>query len=216
MHVAVTLIFVYARGVQRLSHLLLLTLLAVPLSVAAAVYKSIGPDGQVIYSDQPQPGARAVDLPALPPAPPPAASTTQAAPNFAPAASGQDKAAFKGYSTFALVKPTPDETVRENSGVVDVEMTLDPALNTEEGHKITVLLDGKPALEGLTAAQGKLENVERGAHTVQAQVSDAAGKILISSAAVTFNMKRESSALRNPNNPLLVPKVPQVPQAPRL
>ena len=193
-----------------------LLMLALPLSGFGAVYKWVAPDGRVIYSDQPQPGARKLDLPAAPPAPP-AASIPQATSNFPPNASGVAVPAT--YTKLTIVAPANDTAVRENSGTVSVALAVEPELDVKSGHKVSLLLDGKPALEGQTGTQLSISNVDRGTHVLQAQISDAEGKILISSATSSFHMQR-FSALSLDNNPLAAPTLSivsplAVPRAPK-
>lgn len=198
---------------------------ALPASGLCAVYKHVAPDGSVTYSDKPGRGAETVDLPAMAapvPAPAPATAATPAtsapeagklpadanAPDTSDAAGNSPQADNKppvvtAYTKLDIVKPEADGTVRENSGTVDVEVAVEPALDAAAGHKITVLLNGKPAAEGQTP-QLKLENVERGSHVLEAQVSDAQGAVMATSNAVTFHMKR-FSALFIKKSPLAAP-----------
>lgn len=166
-------------------------------SASAAVYKHVSPDGQVTYSDRPQQGAKEVELPPLAPAaPPPASTLTPPATTFAPAQSGEEKPTV--YTKLDIVKPTNDEAVRENSGALEVNLAIEPQLDTKAGHTVTILLDGKPVLEGQTTPQARLTNVDRGTHSLQAQIIDAKGAMLASSGGITFHMKRISTLFNSP------------------
>ncbi len=206
--------------------LLALSLFALtPLNAVGAVYKSIGPDGNVTYSDQPQANAEKIELPPGPPPPAPVETlplpsdvvpptVVQVPPDAEP-----EVPPFTGYSTFTIITPENDETLRENNGSVAINLAIEPALYAEAGHKIALLLDGKPVLEGLTATQIQLGNVDRGTHTLQAQVSNAEGTVIASTSIITVHLKRISTVLLN-DNPLLAPSLPaprslQAPRAPQ-
>jgi len=206
----------------------ILLVLSAPATVLGKVYKLVSPDGSVAYSDQPRKDATVVDLLPEPPAPPakaPAAPPAAAAPTPAatPPAPGAtaENPAFTGYSSFAILTPENDSTLRENNGSVAVILSIEPVLYTEGGHKISLLMDGKPVLEGLTAPQIQLANVDRGTHTIEAQVFDGTGALLATSNPVTFHLKRISTLMLK-ENPLLAPHspvpepslFPRAPQAP--
>lgn len=174
---------------------------------AAAVYKWVGPDGKVVYSDQPRPGAKEVELPKFAPPPPPPAKPAQpdkTAPDKKADAAAEP--AFPGYKKVALVKPVNDDTVRENNGVVEVALELEPAWDAKWGHKITVSLDGKNLPETYTSPQFQLQEIDRGSHSLQVTINDAKGAPLSTSDSVTFHMKRQSVNFVQ-KNPLMAPRI---------
>jgi hypothetical protein len=164
----------------------LLVLVVTPaLAVAATVYRWVEPNGTVVFSDQPHRGARKVIIPPANvykpgklPNPRPAASTTQGA---AP------------YRVLRISAPAPDATVRRNNGDVTVRMEVKPPLN--RGQVIALVLDGKRLAKRYRAPQAVLRNVDRGTHTLQAQIVNGAGKVLMSSPSVTFHLMRYSRLL---------------------
>lgn len=170
--------------------------MALPLLSFGAVYKWVGPDGQVIYSDQPQPGATEVELPKFPaaaPAPAPVINSTTAPSTSVPQGEAKKPAPpFSGYRKLSIVKPENDATVRENTGNVRVELATEPEWDPQRGHKVSVLLDGTPMPETYTVTTIDLHNVDRGSHTLQITVLDATGDVLITSQTVTFHLKRRS------------------------
>lgn len=163
----------------------LLVLVVIPaLAVAATVYRWVEPDGTVVFSDQPHHGARKMIIPPANvyepgkfPNPMPAASTTQGA---AP------------YRILRISTPAPDATVRRNNGDVTVRMEVKPPLRTDRGQVIALVLDGKRLAKRYRAPQAVLRNVDRGTHTLQAQIVNGAGKVLMSSPSVTFHLMRYS------------------------
>jgi hypothetical protein len=101
-------------------------------------------------------------------------------------------AAAQRYSTFEIIKPAQDEMVHDNTGAVEVELALDPALKTEEGHRITVFLDDAPLPETRLALRFTLENIDRGTHTLRAAVTDNTGATVAATGTVTFHLWRAS------------------------
>ncbi|MEZ5541177.1 MAG: DUF4124 domain-containing protein [Pseudomonadota bacterium] len=172
--------------------LLLLALLAV--SAQAEVYKSVNAEGQVIYSDVPSTGAERVQMPALPtytPAPVPAA------PGMSPAA---PPAAAAVYSALRMTQPEHDETIRSNAGIVNISVSLEPALQIEAGHRVQFYLDGKPQGKPVARLSTSFRNVDRGSHAISAAVLDDSGAELVTSTPVTVHLLRAS--IQQPNNPL--------------
>lgn len=184
--------------------------LALPTLVLAAVYKHVGPDGQIVYSDQPQPGAEEIKIDVVPTPPAPSAAQTAADPD--PDIDSQTD--FAGYTRLTVTRPENDATVRENSGIVAVEIALEPALQVEAGHKIAVSLDGTTLPDISSTSTFQVSNVDRGTHSLLVSVLDANGAALISSASVTFHMKRESSGLNDPTTPGATLPAPVDPDAP--
>lgn len=170
-----------------------LAFLAPALLSAGVVYKYVDSDGNVIYTDQPRPGAERVKLPEpstysppkLPPATPPAAEKDEA----------QDI-----YTSLAISSPGNDETIWDNTGNITVTYSLKPALKSKRGHRMVVLVDGQ-ALEPLKDTRVLLENVDRGTHHLKARIIDADGAVLIESGETTVHLHRQSVNFPNRAQP---------------
>ncbi|HLB16409.1 MAG TPA: hypothetical protein VJM14_15875 [Burkholderiales bacterium] len=89
----------------------------------------------------------------------------------------------------AIVQPANEETVHDNEGNVSVQVAVSPSL--APGDRVALLLDGRQVSQqpGTTLA---LSGVERGTHTLQAQVVGAGGATLAASQLVTFHMWQAS------------------------
>ena len=98
--------------------------------------------------------------------------------------------AQSGAFGIAITNPKNEETIHDNTGKVVVSIAIEGGL--PEQSAIRVLLDGQPYGAARTGASFTLEGVERGEHTLQAQVVDAAGKTILSSDTVTFYMWQAS------------------------
>jgi hypothetical protein len=183
-------------------YLVLAATLLAPLLGYPQVYKWTQPDGSVVYSDSPQPGAEVLDLPPInvyaPGIPPDAtaASTAPAEPATAPA-----EAPAQPYTQFGIVTPAQGATIQNTAYTVDVTLALEPPLQAEQGHGIVLLLDGQSVTEPGAQLAFKLNPVYRGEHTLQAQVVDANGAVLAATESVIFYVHQASRLMPSPLNP---------------
>ena len=170
----------------------LILLLTVACSTASAeVFRRIGPDGEVYFSDRPVAGAERVDLgPAqsirMPTVTPRSAATQQPA----DVAAGKQGAPAPSYAQFTVVKPSYDQGVRANDGSVTVYLSLQPALMP--GHTIVLAVDGEDGEKIRTgeSLNFNLSDMSRGRHTVAAKVVDEQGDVLIQTGPVGFYVLR--------------------------
>ena len=161
--------------------LLLLTLAAMPLVCADSLYKWVDAQGNVHYSDKPQPGATKLHLPK---------PTTYAAPDVAmPAATAGSETpktpSAGAYSNFEIASPAADETFW-NVQSVTVTLAIEPALHS--GDTVTITLDDKTQGPG-TSVSATFDGLDRGAHEVHATLQQAGGGTLIAK-PVTFYIQR--------------------------
>lgn len=178
-----------------IKRLLLLLLLLGPAGPGlAAVYKWVDEQGNVVYSDQPRPGAEQVKVPPV---------STYPAPPLPPRTAGADapKAPAPAYTQVSIVQPSHDSTVRNNAGVVVISALLEPPLRSDLGHQIVLSMDGEPVGEPGPTTAIQLSNVDRGTHTLQVSVVDDAGEVLASSEPSTFHMRRVSIQHPQPGAP---------------
>lgn len=162
--------------------LLIILMLVLASPLAAQVYKWVDGDGNIIYSDTPHPGAE--EIPAsevqtikLPPLPK-AGKTPAAKPKAIP------------YKSLAITSPSDGETLRDNPGQVTVTISLSPPLQARFGHKLELQVDGRPFGQPGTATQFQLQNLDRGTHSLLAEVLDKEGQVFASSKSVVFYLHR--------------------------
>ncbi len=159
-----------------------LILLVVAITVnAGSVYKWVDADGNVTFSDRPQPGSEEVNVQGL--------QTYKAQPIKPTAAAdpGSDPATAKRYKTFTFTTPKSDQSFRDSGGTIPIELKLEPALRG--GHRIKLFLDGAVKGEGRSAS-ATLSNVDRGSHSLDAAVVDENGKEIARAGSVTFHLHR--------------------------
>jgi hypothetical protein len=159
---------------------------ALSLTAQAEVYKSIGPDGTVIFTDQPTEGAEKVYIPPVP---------TYSAPKLPEIRTREETETQTGaarYSAFAIASPAPEATIRDNTGSVPLRLRIEPALQTDLGHRIQYQVDGVDQQEPTAATGITFSNLDRGSHTLSAKLLDADGAVLKSAAPVTIFVHRPS------------------------
>ncbi|MBI5461979.1 MAG: DUF4124 domain-containing protein [Gammaproteobacteria bacterium] len=168
-----------------------------PALVSAGVYKWVDADGTVHFSDVPQDGAEEVHVP------PPQTYTPAQLPPITPRTEAPPAPAE--YTAFTLATPAAEENIWDNTGTVAVNFSIEPALKTGRGHKLVVLLDGQPQ-PPTQATAVILENVDRGSHSLQGQIIDARGDVLMGSETITVHVHRQSSLAPNRAQPTPKPK----------
>lgn len=168
---------------------------------AANIYEWKDAQGNVTFSDTPRPGAKKLDIPdaqtyvpeQVAPLP-----TLQKTNNDEPEQSGPY------YSTVMVASPRNNTTVPNRSGEVNVLIEVTPSLRAND--KIQLLMDGKPVGEPQHSTIFKMNNVDRGIHTLSAAIIGAKGEAILTSEIITFYVLRPgklSTALKA-NAPLPV------------
>jgi hypothetical protein len=177
--------------IMKLTALLMLLFL---LPVHAEIYRWVDESGNVVFSDEPQPGAEKVDLPpATTYTPTEDEAVTDDILKLTPDENeeAQQQAEVPDYQ-IRIVAPTEDESIWVNNGDVTVSMIVEPALDTERGDKVLLQLDGEPVAEPRASTTFQLNNLSRGTHNLNAMVVDNNGTTLTSTGTVTFHLHRAS------------------------
>jgi len=171
-----------------MKRLIAILVLAACATAGAEVFRQVGPDGEVSFSDTPAPGAERVNVdPAqtvsLPPVPQGAVGIQQSNRN----AKADKKPA---PARFAIVEPTNGQSVRANNGRVTVSLSLQPALLP--GYTIDLVVnsgDEEKVYSGATL-NFDLGDLSRGAHTVVARLKNGRGEQVVEAGPVTFYVLR--------------------------
>lgn len=169
-----------ARTVIRLL-LLLLTLSALPAVCADSLYKWVDAQGNVHYSDKPQPGATKLRLPK---------PTTYAAPDVAmpsPTADSDTRTppTESPYTSFEIASPSDEQTFW-NVQSVTVTLAVQPGLHP--GDTVTITLDDKTR-GPISSVSATFDDLDRGEHVVHATLQQAGGGTMIAK-PVTFYIQR--------------------------
>jgi hypothetical protein len=150
----------------------------------ATLYRWVDEQGVVHYSDTPQPGAEKVHIAA--------AQTFPAQPGAASQSSPSPPGAASQAQSCAITQPAPEQAFYAPESVA-VEVDVTPRL--EGSTQLVVSLDGAAVQPAQPAEHGyryQLTNVDRGSHTVTAEVRDGAGHLLCNAAPVNFYVQRPS------------------------
>ena len=174
-------------------------LLAAPFAAhAAKIYKWTDAQGNVIYTDTPLPGAVELHTPTEPAGvvPVPPGERTEPKERAAgPAAA---------YDALTVMAPADGEVLQNTEGWVDVSLSIAPALRVADGHAFRLRLDGQTLDARYPGGKIALSNIPRGEHTLEAEVVDRAGAVLVTSAAVDFSMHQASA--ETPTGPDIEPR----------
>ena len=150
----------------------------------AVICKSVDAEGTVSYTDVPRGEcANPIRLPEY----------SRYAPRLIPGTAGDgssasDKAPFTGYDSMRILEPQPGGAVRNDDGRVPVLIGLEPGL--QQGHRITLTIDGQALSSTFDDLSIELNGVQRGSHVLRAAITDANGKRLIESSIVQFTMRQ--------------------------
>jgi len=162
---------------------LLVLTASVAAPAVAEVYKRTNPDGSVEFTDVPRSDTEK-------PVPLGPMSTFKAIPAAPQRTSPTSRANVRTYSAISITSPTDEATIRDNTGTIEVSTSVSPPLRP--GHKFVLLLDGEQKGESVSGSF-TLNNLDRGSHSLTAQVVNKAGKTLISSTPVTVYLFRQSA-----------------------
>ncbi len=164
--------------------------LCLAFGAQAEVYKSVDSEGNIIFSDTPTQGAEEVRLPPV---------MTYSAPKLPQAGSSESTgtpADVKHYDSLVITEPLHEAAIRDNTGTVSIQVKSEPPLRAELGHRIQFVLDGVPQETPGLGTGATFSNLDRGSHTLSAQIQDNQGKVLVSAEPVTIFMHRYSVNFR--------------------
>jgi len=173
--------------------LLIVISFAMPTSpLTAQVYKTVDEDGNVTYTDQPpKDGSKPIKLRPISIIEAPIYATVpKADEEAADGEAGKEmslKNLRKNYQDFAIVSPRPEESVWHPDGPVTVAWSAGYQLQI--GMKVTVYMDGKK--QATTTDQIiPVSDLERGEHTVTAELTDSRNRKIATAQPVTFYIQR--------------------------
>lgn len=153
---------------------------------AKDIYKARGADGSIIFSDTPIPGGQIIHVKDIPtvslPKPHKGGAISY------PLKSTGVQGSIARYEKLIISTPENDSTLENQTGELNVILTLKPGL--QPGHKYRLVLDAKP-LDPPTAKNAfRLNNLDRGDHTIQGQVVDKDGLPVVASDTFTIHVHR--------------------------
>ncbi len=156
--------------------------------LATEIYKSYDENGNVVFSDQPPtPEAKPMDLPQANVVPSVAATP-------APVRRDNDGDGSGPSVRLNMLSPNSEETFWGTSQNLPVSFEVQPEMR--RGMRIAVYIDDRrEAL--ISGSRITIEGIERGTHTVRAELLDRRGNVLAEVEPRTFFMKQYSSNFNN-------------------
>ena len=149
------------------------------------IYKVVGKDGSVTYTDKPQQNAEALAfdvktqnvVTAAKATPPPPPKPVAPKPNY----------------RVEIKSPAPEATIRNNLG----ELTISAAQTGAPKAPIYRLIFDNAPLASNTSGVFKLSGIHRGAHTYKVELTNNTGKTLASSPLQTLYLHQASALINN-------------------
>jgi hypothetical protein len=169
-----------------------------PLALAATVYKWVDENGVVHYSDQPHPNAQKLQITGAQTFSSSAASVP--APNL-----GDDSNAQTNPYRGCVVASPQDQQSLPNAQSVFLRVQSDPL--PRPGDRVFITMDGQAVNGGqATGLSFNVTPIERGAHSVQAQIRSPSDQVLCQTPTITFYVQQPNlfspganSGQANPN-----------------
>ncbi len=185
-------------------------LFSLTLPVSAQIYQYKDTNGNTVYTNQPPQGQDAEQVQLSP-----TNSVEMKAPSSTDVAEPTAQAS-KAYKLLALADLPSDEALRANNGSFSVTVRIDPALMN--GHRLRLVLDGKPYGAAGTSTQLMVKNLTRGEHSLAVDVL-LGERSLQRSDAINFTVQRvdtKSPAFPQPTPtpPIVDPNKPYDPSKP--
>jgi len=145
-------------------------LLTCSFANAQTIYQSTDKNGNPVFTDQPQPSAKPVEV-----------KSTNTTPGVIPTTSRPQSEGIKlsGYSAVQLVVPS---SIPNGLAPTTIGISIQPKLQPE--HHWELLLDGQLQAEG-QAASTTIEQMARGDHQLQLQIIDQNGNTVGSSEPIS-------------------------------
>ena len=159
-----------------------------PVSVSAEIFRTVDENGNVVFSDVPPSPDQTSESVSVDPVNTFEAPAVSAPP--ANASADEEVPEVESYNSLTILAPANDETVRENAGNVTVAVALNPSLRA--GDRLVLYMDGKQSQVRAQGTSFRLENVDRGTHTIGVRVLDDAGNVAAEAPTSTFTLQRVS------------------------
>jgi hypothetical protein len=167
---------------QRRSIYILLGVLAATAVLADDAWKWTDEDGIVHYSDVPVEGAEPVNLSEF------TKKTGARISNGRTSRASEEPEKEFLYDSITIASPGAGETLWNIEGLLNVSVAVSPEL--QRGHRIRAYFDGDA--RDVSGTSFQLLEVYRGTHSLQAEIVDQTGKVIMRSPANRFYVQQNS------------------------
>jgi hypothetical protein len=168
---------------QRRPIFILVGILATAAVLADGAWTWTDEDGVVHYSDVPVEGAEAINLSEY------SKKTGARISNgrTSRTTTNGPQTAFV-YDSITIASPSAEETLWNIEGLLNVSIAVSPEL--QQGHRIRAYYDSEARDVGGTSFQ--ILDVHRGTHSLQAEIVDSTGRVILRSPASRFYVQQNS------------------------
>ena len=156
------------------------------ISVNSEIYKTVDEKGNVIYTDIKPKDTDSEEVKLKPITP---IENIPARKVVSTRKNSEESDEPERYSSFQIIKPVNGATIRNKQSFA-VQLSVLPRLLT--GHTVRLLLDGE-MIETKRGLLFTLQDVERGAHTITAELLDAGRKVIKSNSHTVYVHRTISS-----------------------
>jgi hypothetical protein len=175
-----------------------LLMLSLPMLTLAGpngteIYKSLDAEGNTVYSDTPTTGAEKIT--------PPPISTVETSPAHNPAQPETEDKTTKpptSYTSFSITQPKNDDVIWDNLGSIPLSLSLEPALDTADGHGVWVYIDGRALVKNSPSLVQPISGIDRGTHMIRAEIRDSAGMVLKRTNTISVHLKKHAAPQPRP------------------
>ena len=164
-------------------------------SLKAEIYKSIGPDGNPIYTDQQTKNNTEIKLNSLQTLKVEKSKNTPSAVSSNVNAK-QDDAIANYYKALSITFPQNDTVFTQETSSITFVVTLKPNLMGQ--HYLQLTSGGKVVAGPQGSLSLKVGGLNRGTHTFTPQITTETGRVLFSGKGLTIHVKQHSPL--HPNN----------------
>jgi hypothetical protein len=151
---------------------------------AATIYKSEDEFGRPVYSNRADETASEVEL---------KEPTTYKGGNLPTPKASKNETPVRQqrYTTLEILQPENDATVRDNAGTLTLTVKVEPSVHSH--HTLTLQMNGQNYQKLAGTGTTVLENVDRGTHVFQLQVThEQSGEVIETGPASSITLLRHS------------------------
>jgi len=171
--------------------------LACSAALGTTVYKWVDENGVIHYSDQPHPNAQKLQVQGV------QTYSSNSAAVRGPAAAEPEAAPPNPYKGCAIAQPLDQQNL-PNAQAVFIRVQSDPV--PRPGDRIFITMDGQGLNGGqATGMSFNVTPIDRGQHTVQAQIRGGDDQVLCQTPTITFYVQ-QTNLLSPANAPTVSPR----------
>jgi hypothetical protein len=165
-----------------IKHALVAIVLFAPQASSAEIFRWVDADGRTHFSDRRPPDAEARRVvPQTRPADAAAPDRTEPT----------DEEQFLGpYTVFDILAPPAGGVLIQPTDTLEIHLELEPQLL--EGHRLELLLDGRPVSIEVGSTRFQIQGVGFEAHRIQARVQDALGTVLAATPSLELDLRQST------------------------